>query len=30
MFADVEAFGRELNEALDRLIPRAGLPRTCA
>jgi DNA-binding MarR family transcriptional regulator len=27
MSADVEAFGRDLNEALDRLIRRAGLPR---
>jgi DNA-binding MarR family transcriptional regulator len=27
MSADEEAFGRELNEALDRLIRRAGLPR---
>ena len=27
MSADVEAFGRELNEALDRLIRWAGLPR---
>ena len=27
MSADVEVLGRELNEALDRLIRRAGLPR---
>jgi DNA-binding MarR family transcriptional regulator len=27
MSADVEALGRDLNEALDRLIRRAGLPR---
>jgi DNA-binding MarR family transcriptional regulator len=27
MARDVEAFGRDLNEALDRLIRRAGLPR---
>ncbi len=27
MSGDVEAFGRDLNEALDRLIRRSGLPR---